>query len=140
MAKTDHSGQRKGKNRNVNIFLTIRDRSFITSQGGRWFWRGGGYNFKTSPFLGGKFFSGKKHEGGSNFMTQQQQSREFDVSGLSSIPWWGKGKNLTDFRSRGKGCLTWSRKSLGPSSQSAILKITRLSLRSIFSRSFNWYI
>ena len=25
---------------------------------------GGGYNFKTSPFLGGKFFSGKKHEGG----------------------------------------------------------------------------
>ena len=24
---------------------------------------GGGYNFKTSPFLGGKFFSGKKHEG-----------------------------------------------------------------------------
>ena len=25
---------------------------------------GGGYNFKTSPFLGGKFFTGKKHEGG----------------------------------------------------------------------------
>ena len=25
---------------------------------------GGGCNFKTSPFLGGKFFSGKKHEGG----------------------------------------------------------------------------
>ena len=24
----------------------------------------GGYNFKTSPCLGGKFFSGKKHEGG----------------------------------------------------------------------------
>ena len=24
---------------------------------------GGGYNFKTSPFLGGKFFTGKKHEG-----------------------------------------------------------------------------
>ena len=24
----------------------------------------GGYNFKTSPFLGGKSFSGKKHEGG----------------------------------------------------------------------------
>ena len=35
---------------------------------------------------------------------------------------WGKGKN---FRSRGKGCLTWSRKSLEPSSQSAILKITQ---------------
>ena len=39
---------------------------------------GGGYNFKTSPFLGGKCFSGKckmpnskKHEEGeSNFMTQ----------------------------------------------------------------------
>ena len=24
----------------------------------------GTYNFKTSPFLGGKFFTGKKHEGG----------------------------------------------------------------------------
>ena len=46
-----------------------------------------------SPFLGGKFLTGKKHEGGSNFMTQQQQSREFDVSDLSSIPWSGKGKN-----------------------------------------------
>lgn len=45
-------------------------------------------------------------------MTQQQQSREFDVSDLSSIPWLGKGKNeIFDFRSRGKGCLTWSRKS-----------------------------
>ena len=32
----------------------FRDRSFITSQGGRWFWRGGG---------GGTIFSGKKHEG-----------------------------------------------------------------------------
>ena len=24
----------------------------------------GGYNFKTSPFLGGKFFTGKKDDGG----------------------------------------------------------------------------
>ena len=40
----------------------LRDRSLIKSQGG-----GGvggvvlerGYNFKTSPFLGGKFFTGK---------------------------------------------------------------------------------
>ena len=24
----------------------------------------GGYNFKRSAFLGGKFFSGQKHEGG----------------------------------------------------------------------------
>ena len=31
----------------------------VVSEGG-----GGGYNCKTSPFLGGKFFSGKKHEGG----------------------------------------------------------------------------
>ena len=50
----------------------LRDRSFITSQGGGGGGAGGGgavvleggYNFKTSPFLGGKFFSGKKHEGG----------------------------------------------------------------------------
>ena len=63
----------------------FRDRSFITSQGGAVVLEGG-YNFKTSAFLGGKFFSGKKHEGGSNFMTQQQQSREFDVSDLSSSP------------------------------------------------------
>ena len=41
----------------------LRDRSFITSQGGAVVLEGG-YNFKTSPFLGGKFFSGKKHEGG----------------------------------------------------------------------------
>ena len=45
--------------------LVLGDRSLITSPGGR----GvvileGGYNFKTSPFLGGKFFTGKKHEGG----------------------------------------------------------------------------
>ena len=25
---------------------------------------GGGYNFKSSPFLRGKFFTGKKHKGG----------------------------------------------------------------------------
>ena len=43
--------------------VTIRDRSFITSQGGAVVLEGG-YNFKTRPFLGGKFFSGKKHEGG----------------------------------------------------------------------------
>ena len=34
-------------------------------------------------------------------MTQQQQSREFDVSDLSSIPWLGK--YLTRFQVRGKG-------------------------------------
>ena len=62
-------------------------------------------------------------------MTQQQQSREFDVSDLSSIPWLGKGKNeIFDFRSRGKGCLTWLCKSLEPSSQSTILKITQKAL------------
>ena len=43
----------------------IRDRSFITSQGGAVVLEGGYNNyFKTSAFLGGKFFSGKKHEGG----------------------------------------------------------------------------
>ena len=41
---------------------SLRDRNLITSQGGGVF--GGGYNFKTSPFLEGKFFTGKKHEGG----------------------------------------------------------------------------
>ena len=43
----------------------VRDRSLITSRGGGGGGGlGGGYNFKTSPFLGGKFFTGKKHEGG----------------------------------------------------------------------------
>ena len=67
------------------------DRSLRPRGGGGF---GGGYSFKTSPFLGDKFLTGKKHEGGSNFMTQQQQSREFDVSDLSSIPWLGKRKEL----------------------------------------------
>ena len=43
----------------------FRDRSLITSRGGRAVvLEGGGYNYKTSPSLGGKFFTGKKHEGG----------------------------------------------------------------------------
>ena len=70
----------------TDLSKVVRDRSLITSPGGggrSGF--GGGYNFKTSPFLGGKFFTGKKHEGG-QILTQQQQSREFDVSDLSSIP------------------------------------------------------
>ena len=50
-------------------------------------------------------------------MAQQQQSREFEVSDLSSIPWLGKRRknqlNISrDFKSRGKGCLTWSCKGL----------------------------
>ena len=68
--------------------------NYVPGDGGGFEGGGGGYNFKTSPFLGGKFFTGKKHEGGSNFMTQQQQCREFDVSDLSSIPWLGKRKEL----------------------------------------------
>ena len=44
--------------------MGIRDRSLITSQGGGVVVLEGGYNFKTSPFLGGNFFTGKKHEGG----------------------------------------------------------------------------
>ena len=42
----------------------------------------GGYNFKTSPFLGGKFFSGKKHEGVKFYDT-------------ATAVW---GKNLTRFQ------------------------------------------
>ena len=94
--------------------MLIRDRSLTTSK----------------PLLGGKFFTGKKHEGG-QILSQQQQSREFDVSDLSSIPWFGKKKELDiwrEFMSRGKGCLTWSRKNLEPSSQSASLKITQKGL------------
>ena len=46
------------------ISLLLGTDRLLRPKGGRWFWRGGGgYNFKTSPFLGGKFFSGKKHEG-----------------------------------------------------------------------------
>ena len=39
---------------------------YVPSGGGGFGGGGGGrgYNFKTSSFLGGKFFSGKKHEGG----------------------------------------------------------------------------
>lgn len=110
--------------------LLLRDRSLICIPGGRrWFWRGGTM-LKQAPFWGVNF-SLVRNMRGSNFMTQQQQSREFDVSDLSSIPWLGKRKELNiwrDFRSRGKGCLTWPRKSLEPSSQSAILKITQKAL------------
>ena len=42
----------------------LRDRSLITSRGGGGGGFGGGYTLKASPFLGGKFFTGKKHEGG----------------------------------------------------------------------------
>ena len=48
----------------VDFLIKFRDRSLIASQeggGGGVF--GGGYNFETSPFLEGKFFTGKKHEG-----------------------------------------------------------------------------
>ena len=37
-----------------------------------WFWRG--YNFKTSPFLGGKFFTGKKHGGGGQILWHSKSS------------------------------------------------------------------
>ena len=50
---------------NQNLpFMGIRDRSLITSQGVGAVVLEEGYNFKTSPFLGGKFFTGEKHEGG----------------------------------------------------------------------------
>ena len=40
--------------------IVLRDRSLITSQWGRWFWRGGGTILKQGPFWGGAFFTGKK--------------------------------------------------------------------------------
>ena len=50
----------------------------------RWFWRrGGGTILKQAALGGGEFFTGK-----------QQQSREFDVSDLSSIPWLEKRKEF----------------------------------------------
>ena len=48
----------------TDLSKIVRDRSLITSPGVGGGGFGGGYNFKTSPFLGGKFFTGKKHEGG----------------------------------------------------------------------------
>ena len=48
---------------------------------------------KQAPFWGVNF-SLVRNMRGSNFMTQQQQSREFDASDLSSIPWLGKRKEL----------------------------------------------
>ena len=72
----------------MGAILLLRDRSLITSRGGRWFWRGGTI-LKQAPFWGVNF-SLVRNMRGSNFMTQQQQSREFDVSDLSSIPWLGK--------------------------------------------------
>ena len=48
----------------TDLSKIVRDRSLITSPGrGGSGGFGGRYNFKTSPFLGGKFFTGKKHEG-----------------------------------------------------------------------------
>ena len=49
----------------------------------------GGYNFKTSAFLGGKFFTGKKHEGGHS---------NSSLGNLTSVIYspsrgWEKGKN-----------------------------------------------
>ena len=47
--------------------VVIRDCSLITSRGGGGVGGyAGGYNFKTSLFSGVKFFTGKKHKGGSN--------------------------------------------------------------------------
>ena len=48
----------------TDLSKIVRDRSLITSPGGGDGGFGGGYNFKTSPFLEGKFFTGKKHDGG----------------------------------------------------------------------------
>ena len=47
----------------TDLSKIVRDRSLIKSPGGgggNGCGFGGGYSFKTSPFLGGKFFTGKK--------------------------------------------------------------------------------
>ena len=108
---------------NPKLISNFCDRSLITSQEGCGeFGEGvGGYNFKTSPssFSGVNFSLVRNMRGSINFNNSKQESREFDVTNLSSIPWLEKKKEWNmwrDFRSRGKGCLTWSRKSLEPSS------------------------
>ena len=57
----------------------------------------GGYNFKTSPFLGGKFFSGKKHEGGQILGHSNRSLGNLSVIYPRSRG-WGKGENLTRFQ------------------------------------------
>ena len=53
----DRGNRRTEKATSQNIFemTKIRDRSFVTSRGGRAVVLDGGYNFKTSPFLGVNF-------------------------------------------------------------------------------------
>ena len=41
----------------------VRGRSFIRSQGGRGFWRGGGYNFQRGLILGGQFWNAQNVRG-----------------------------------------------------------------------------
>ena len=63
--------------------------------GGGGFGGGGGTISKQAPFWELNFSLVRNMRGwGSNFMTQQQEPREFDVSDLSSIPWLGKRKKL----------------------------------------------
>ena len=54
----------------------------------------GGYNFKTSPssFSGVNFSLVRNMRGSINVNNSQQQSRKFDVTDLSSIPWLEKKK------------------------------------------------
>ena len=52
----------------INSYLGIRDQSLITSRGGGGVVLEGGTILKQA-FWRGKIFTGKKHEGQSNFMT-----------------------------------------------------------------------
>ena len=91
----------------TDLSKIVRDRSLITSPGGgegRWFGRG--YNFQTRPFLGGKFFTGKKHEGGqmlwhSNSSLRNLTSVIYPRSHLQ-VYQISKGKNDNNFIHRQK--------------------------------------
>ena len=86
------------------ISQAVRGRKLITCQGGGGF--EGGYNFKTSPLLGGKFFTGKKREGGQILWPSISS-----LGNLTSViyprsrGWWGKGKNLTWYQVPREGLL-----------------------------------
>ena len=47
-----------------NLQANLGTDRLLRPRGERWFCGGGGTILKQAPFLGGKFFSGKKHEGG----------------------------------------------------------------------------
>ena len=69
----------------TDLSKIVRGRSLITSPGGGAVVLEGGTILKQAPFWGVNF-SLVRNMRGVKFMTQQQQSREFDVSDISSMP------------------------------------------------------